>query len=50
MRYDISVNTKLDEIVKNIHYSSPSRTLIVKEVQKVQIELNTRIGTFLHEA
>ena len=38
MRYNISVNTKLDEIVKNI------------QVQKVQIELNTRIGTFLHEA
>ena len=53
MRYDISVNTKLDEIAKGVennHYSSPSRTLIVKEVQKVLIELKARIGTFLHEA
>ena len=45
-------NLELCDLLATLHnhYTTPSRTLLVKEAQKVLIELKARIGTFLHEA
>ena len=50
--YSIVENLEFRDLLATLdnRYSTPSRTLIVKEVQKVLIELKARIGTFLHEA
>ena len=50
--YNIVENLEFRDLLATLdnRYSTPSSTLIVKEVQKVLIELKARIGTFLHEA
>ena len=50
--YNIVENLEFRDLLATLdnRYSTPSRTLIVKEVQKVLIELKARIGTFLQEA
>lgn len=50
--YNIAENLEFRDLLKSLdpRYSVPSRQVIVKEVEKVVIELKAKIGSYLEEA